>query len=432
EWGTIIQRYKGLFNSQTMSDVQFSFGASKGPTVYAHKVILGAASDVLKSMFYGDLKETTDVIDIPDISMEIFLEIMRFIYYGEVNLTPENVMGIFYATKKYLVPGLGEKCRKYLDESIDPDNVCTILYASLNFDEEPLKKNCLDMIAENAEDVLASDAFLNCSNEVLGLVLDQDKLGIQSEVDVFLAVEKWAKEACKKHDLPVTGDNMREMIGDDLYKLRLLDLTPEELGKHISPTDILKPLEIKDILECITIGKQCANPKFNTKTREKFNEKECRRFTICTTCIGTFWNCPGDSCDALTFTADKAIILTGLGVFVPYQATTYKFTASVQVLDKTNKVLYDVKHAFTQDDVLMGDTVKKIVFDKKIEVNSKDKYSIKIWLKRPGTYRYRSYNMYSPVTVDNVTFTFSNHPASGNGTDAIHVSGQLPCLYFKR
>ncbi|CAH1785848.1 unnamed protein product, partial [Owenia fusiformis] len=116
EWGAIVHRYKGLFNSQTMSDIQFSFGASRESTVYAHKVIIGAASDVFKSMLYGDLKETSDVIDIPDISMEIFLEIMRFIYYGEVILTPENVLEIVYATKKYLVPGLGEKCRKFLDE----------------------------------------------------------------------------------------------------------------------------------------------------------------------------------------------------------------------------------------------------------------------------------------------------------------------------
>ncbi|CAH1802151.1 unnamed protein product, partial [Owenia fusiformis] len=367
-------------------------------------------------------KETTDVIDIPDISMEIFLEIMRFIYYGEVNLTPENVLEIFYATKKYLVPGLGEKCSKYLDESIDLDNVCTILDASLKFDEEPLKKKCLEMIAENTRDVSASDAFLYSSNGVLGSILDQDMLDMQSEIDVFRAVEKWAKEACKKQDLPVTGDNMRELIGDAIYKVCLLDLTTEELGRHISPTDILKPHEIKDLLECITNGKPCANPKFNAKRRVKFNEKECRRFTCHHSTV--HWNCPGN-CDALTFTADKAVVLTGLGVFVPCKATTYNFTALVQILDKTNTVLYDAKHEFTQDDVKNGDLIQKIVFDKKIEVNSQDEYSVKTWLKGPETYR--SNDMYSPVTVDNVTFTYSRNPNSTNGTSV--TSGQLPCLY---
>ena len=57
---------KSMFNNQKRSDVRFLV---EGQTVYGHKVILGMGSPVFHSMFFGDLKETRDTIEIEGVSL---------------------------------------------------------------------------------------------------------------------------------------------------------------------------------------------------------------------------------------------------------------------------------------------------------------------------------------------------------------------------
>ena len=56
---------KQLFNNSEMSDVRFLVD---GKTLYGHKQILGLGSPVFKSMFFGELKEGRDVIEVPDLT----------------------------------------------------------------------------------------------------------------------------------------------------------------------------------------------------------------------------------------------------------------------------------------------------------------------------------------------------------------------------
>ncbi|CAH1785271.1 unnamed protein product [Owenia fusiformis] len=318
EWAPIIERYKALLDSESMSDVQFSFGVTKGPTLYAHKVILGAASDVFKSMFYGELKETNDVIAIPDIERPMFLEMMRFIYYGKVNLTPDNVLGILYGAKKYLIPGLVETCREYLDGNLNIENVCTLLDASLRFDEEPLTKKCHELICKDTASVLESEAFVGISKQALGMILDIDTLKIKSEVEVFQAV------VCKKQSIATTGENIRNILEDIIYKIRIPTFTADELGKHVAPTGILSLQEVNDILIYISTGKLESGEMKFIKQQRKYTDSYSKDLLVCKRYKdqSTEWKCKGTLYDALKFTTNSDIMLSGLGVFVPHKDTS--------------------------------------------------------------------------------------------------------------
>ena len=65
---------RSLFNNSKRSDVRFLVD---GQTVYGHKVILGMGSPVLDRMFFGDLKEKRDVIEIEDLSLIGFKNALR-------------------------------------------------------------------------------------------------------------------------------------------------------------------------------------------------------------------------------------------------------------------------------------------------------------------------------------------------------------------
>ena len=62
----------------------------------AHKFILAIGSPVFEAMFYGELAETKDTIQLPDCNYQSLLELFRYMYSDEVNLSGSNVMGAGY------------------------------------------------------------------------------------------------------------------------------------------------------------------------------------------------------------------------------------------------------------------------------------------------------------------------------------------------
>ena len=65
---------RSLFNNPELSDVRFLVD---GQTVYGHKVVLAMGSPVFKSMFFGELKEQRDVIEIKDLTLVGFKNALR-------------------------------------------------------------------------------------------------------------------------------------------------------------------------------------------------------------------------------------------------------------------------------------------------------------------------------------------------------------------
>ena len=65
---------KPLFNNPKMSDVRFLVD---GQTVYGHKQVLGLGSPVFESMFFGDFKEQSDLIEIQDLTLVGFKNALR-------------------------------------------------------------------------------------------------------------------------------------------------------------------------------------------------------------------------------------------------------------------------------------------------------------------------------------------------------------------
>ncbi len=48
-------------------------------------------------------------------------------YYEHMELNGDNVLGVLYAAKKYMLPALERECKEFLDKELEPGNVCTVL-----------------------------------------------------------------------------------------------------------------------------------------------------------------------------------------------------------------------------------------------------------------------------------------------------------------
>ncbi|VDI05218.1 Hypothetical predicted protein, partial [Mytilus galloprovincialis] len=131
---------KRLVNNKEQSDIKFLIGSNRKP-IYAHRCILANRCAVFKAMFQ-DQAQRAGVVDntvpfvLADMTPDIFLAVMEFIYTNCVTLTPKILAG------------------HYLIENLAVHNVCECLQASIVFAQNELKDACILYIDEHTEVVL--------------------------------------------------------------------------------------------------------------------------------------------------------------------------------------------------------------------------------------------------------------------------------------
>ena len=72
---TLVDRTTSIFNSELLSDVKFVVPVSTAESeskkvIPAHKFVLAISSPVFFAMFYGQMAETKDSVDLPDCEYE--------------------------------------------------------------------------------------------------------------------------------------------------------------------------------------------------------------------------------------------------------------------------------------------------------------------------------------------------------------------------
>ena len=147
-------------------------------------------------------------------------------------------MPILYASKKYLLPGLTQVCVEYLEKQLSGDNACILHDHSLLFDEAKLTERSLLMIKNKTKECLKASSMNYIRQSTLSKILDSDRL-TAPEIDVFSACEKWARCQVEKSGQEVTGEAMRKVLGDCVFKIRYPNLKFKEFGTIVAPKGIL-------------------------------------------------------------------------------------------------------------------------------------------------------------------------------------------------
>jgi len=228
-----------MFNNDLFSDVKFVVrgglnGESESEQVIpAHKFVLSISSPVFEAMFYGELAETTDSIELPDCEYESLLELFRYIYSDEVNLSGSNVMGVLYLAKKYMVPSLADKCAEYLQDNLHASNVFSILPQAQKYEEKNLVDQCWKVIDEQTDEAVKSDELATIERALFETVVERDTLNIE-EIELFKAVNLWATKRCEEQGLPTAGSEKRRILGERIVKgIRFPVMTQHEFASVV-------------------------------------------------------------------------------------------------------------------------------------------------------------------------------------------------------
>ena len=406
---TVRGRTKFMLNNHLFSDVKFrkSDGESESKQVIsAHKFVLSIGSPVFEAMFYGELAETRDSIELPDCEYESLLELFRYMYSDEANLSGNNVMGVLYLAKKYMVPSLADKCTEYLQNNLAPSNVFNILPSAEKFEEKELVDRCWKVVDKETKAAVKSDGFATIERSFLEAVLSRDTLTIE-EIDLFKAVDQWATKECEKQGLAVNGEQKRRILGEEIIKgIRFPLMKHDEFASAVLDASILTPNEVVTFFKFFSSS--LTSPLGFPDTRRSGTRAttaviyRCGRFESMS--VNTW--CYRGHKDNLDVTVDKDITLHGLCLC---GSENNSYTVSLEIKDASNiSCLVSKAGTFSSNPLqykLANYHGFEVLFDRPIKLKKNIKYQIEALISGPASGR--GTGGFSSVLCTGVTFTFS-------------------------
>ena len=266
-----------MFKNPLLSDIKFAFpSVNREATISeipAHKYVLAVSSPVFFTMFYGDLAESGDSVNITDCDPDVFLRFLRFIYCDEASFEDiDCAIKVWRLADMYDVPSLARECVKYLDGNMDPLDAFDVLTYARQFNDEEMEKACWEVIDYNAEVIVADESFLDVKQELLLSFVERSSARIQ-ETTLFQALDGGAAKRCEEAGITMNGENKRGFMGEDLLKqFRFSLMLPSDFSNVVMPTEILFLTEVIDVFKQFTSVSIPGGFKFSLSPRKTVAE----------------------------------------------------------------------------------------------------------------------------------------------------------------
>ena len=431
---TIKERTTVIFNNELLSDVKFVVPAweaesETGKTIPAHKLVLAISSPVFYAMFYGQLAEAKDCVELPDCEYDSLLEFLRYLYSEEANLTGSNVMHILYLANKYMVPSLAEKCSEYLRENLSPTNVFCILSHAQKYEDKDLEDRCWEVIEENTEEAVTSDDFVTLERSLIESVVKRERLTIK-EVDLFKGVDRWATKESERQGITTDGESKRRIIGEDIVKtIRFPMMSQKEFVSVVLDCRILNFEEMSELMKFYNEVELTSPLRFIHTPRAgsiKLQQLICYRFSVYPLPgVGGSWVCSGKIPDRIVLSVNKSVKLHGIQHF---GREGCQYTVSLEVIDTTNEFLLVTKAGSyaSEKDKKKGYFGFTVCFDPPLQLHEGNRYEVKSLIQGPLS----CYGELGKPSIEcgQVKFNFYNAEGRNNGTK--QGSGQFSAFIF--
>ena len=375
-----------MFKNPLLSDIKFAFPSGNSEAtiseIPAHKYVLAVSSPVFFTMFYGDLAESGDSVNITDCDPDVFLRFLRFIYCDEASFEDiDCAIQVWRLADMYDVPSLARECVKYLDGNMEPLDAFDVLTYARQYNDEDMEKACWEVIDYNAEVIVADESFLDVKQELLLSFVERSSARIRKETTLFQALDRWAAKRCEEASMTVNGENKRSFMGEELLKqFRFSLMSPSEFSHVVMPTEILLSSEIIDVFKQFTSVSIPGGFKFSLSPRKtvdeplsSFNTGEVRvpdqEATEATSDVS-------NKTGLFTFAVKKDLTLRGVVVVTDKDHESCQ--VSLSITEKGKKVKQIKSKTFMRKETLDSDSHGKVnvFFNRPLKLMKNTCYSI--------------------------------------------------------
>ncbi|XP_078365252.1 BTB/POZ domain-containing protein 6-A-like [Oculina patagonica] len=247
-------------------------------------------------------------------------------------------------------------------------------------------------------------------------LVERDTLNIR-EVELFKAVDCWAKEECKRQQLKANGSVKRQVLGEQIVKnIRFPIMKQNEFSDVVLPSKILTRKETSNILKYF--NSTLTSPVGFLDVHRELSLLRCCRFKNFAPHGRSIKNYP-DKDDWFPLGVDKDIMLYGVSMLGNDGG---KFTIKLQVYTSdsdVDTVLEAKTGTFTSERRESNNGFYygfDVLFDDPVLVHKNRMFYIRAWVDGPG-YFYGEEGVnggeYSGVTFEFKHFCLTHHPVYG-------------------
>ncbi|KAL2085893.1 hypothetical protein ACEWY4_019213 [Coilia grayii] len=192
--GSVSSGFRALYEERLLLDVTLLIEEHH---FQAHKALLATQSDYFRVMFTADMRERDqDKIHMKGLTAAGFGHVLRFMYYGSLELSMPTVQEILQAAMYVQLTEAVEFCCSFLLAKICLDNCAEVMRLLEDFSVgvEGVQEQLDNFLLENFVPLMARPDFLSyLSLEKLTAYLDSDKLSRFPEIELYEAVQAWLR-----------------------------------------------------------------------------------------------------------------------------------------------------------------------------------------------------------------------------------------------
>lgn len=187
----ITHGLKLLLDAQQLCDVTLLV---EGKRFMCHRVLLAAVSPYFRAMFTSPLVESRlTEIRLEEVTPSVMETVIHFIYTGEAGLSLDTAEDLFVAANRLQVMPLQDLCSRFLFEHLSVENCLGMYSLARSHHDQLLLRASLRLVAQHFPRVARQKDFLLLDPGTLGSLLESDRLGVESETEVYDAARRWAE-----------------------------------------------------------------------------------------------------------------------------------------------------------------------------------------------------------------------------------------------
>ncbi|KAM6985977.1 RCC1 and BTB domain-containing protein 1-like isoform 2-T2 [Aplochiton taeniatus] len=154
---TVAESLKREFDRPETADLKFSV---EGRYIHVHKAVLKIRCEHFRSMFRSDWNEDMkEVIEIGQFSYPVYRSFLEFLYTDNVELSPEDAIGLLDLATSYCENRLKRLCQHIIKRGITVENAFSLLSAAMRFEAADLEEFCFKFCVNHLTEVTQTAAF---------------------------------------------------------------------------------------------------------------------------------------------------------------------------------------------------------------------------------------------------------------------------------
>lgn len=223
----LVEAWGNLYNNATNCDVTFTVGQDQ-KEITAHRLVLATHSETFRALLYNGMEETSQPrINLPEHDPDIFEQLVRFMYTGQVKVSKESVKELIILADYYATDVLKESCGEWIGKNLlDRTTVCEYVVFATIHNVHSLCKMCYRFMLGNAKDIFfLTDFRSTIPLEILEKLVVSDELNL-TEIELFRALVLWGEHK-------IAMPNMQSFLNKKLAESDLSDDSEDDKGTEV-------------------------------------------------------------------------------------------------------------------------------------------------------------------------------------------------------